>query len=86
MLILAEGTIHRPVVSDDRAAAEAWLGPMVDAGFLQQGYVDTAGSRLWMVIASTSIDAARQWLNDLPVVRDGSVSFATVHVTALRFH
>ena len=32
MLILAEGTVHRPVEDDELAAIRAWLGPMVDAG------------------------------------------------------
>jgi hypothetical protein len=44
MLILAEGTIHRPVVDDQLAAVRAWFGPMVDSGFLQSGHVDLAGN------------------------------------------
>lgn len=37
MLILAEGTVHRTLENDERAPGWAWLGPMVDAGFLQSG-------------------------------------------------
>jgi hypothetical protein len=85
MLILVEGTIHRRVGGEERTAVQAWLGPMVDDGFLQSGYLDTAGSRLWMIVSSSRLDAAKRRLNDLPVVRDGSVSFTTVPVTALRF-
>jgi hypothetical protein len=85
MLILAEGTIHRPVEGDQRAAAEAWLGPMVDEGFLQHGYIDIGANRLWMFLSSPDMQTATQRLDDLPVVRDGSVSFVNRPVTALRF-
>jgi hypothetical protein len=85
MLILAEGTIHRPVEGDQRAAVQAWLGPMVDEGFLQHGYLDAGASRLWMFLSSPDMEAATRRLDDLPVVRDGSVSFFTRPVTALRF-
>jgi hypothetical protein len=85
MLILAEGTIHRSVTGDDRTAVQAWLGPMVDDGFLLDGYLDVAGNRLWMVISSAGLGEAKQRLDDLPVVRDGSVSFVTSAVTAMRF-
>jgi len=85
MLILAEGTIQHPVAGDERTAAQAWLGPMVDGGFLQSGYVDVAGNRLWMILSSPDLAHAVQRLGDLPVVRNGSVSFTTHAVTALRF-
>jgi hypothetical protein len=85
MLILAEGTVHRPVEGQERTAAEAWLGPMVDEGFLQAGYVDASGERVWMVISATDRAAAQRRLADLPVVREGLVSFRTTHITALRF-
>jgi hypothetical protein len=85
MLILAEGTIHRPVEGVERAAAEAWLGPMVDDGFLHAGYLDLVGNRMWMFLSSPDIAAANQRLDDLPVVRDGSVTFTVRPVTALRF-
>jgi hypothetical protein len=86
MLILAEGMIHHPPVTEEYLAAiRAWLGPMVDEGFLLNGYLDEAGHRLWMVLSSPSIEAAEQRLGDLPPARDGSVSFTTVVVTALRF-
>jgi hypothetical protein len=85
VLILAEGMVHRPVVGDQLAAVRAWFGPMVDSGFMQSGYVDGAGTRLWLVLSSASLGEAEQRLEDLPVVRDGSVSFTTVAVTAVRF-
>lgn len=85
MLILAEGTIHRPLAGADRLANAAWLGPMVDSGFLQSGWVDAAGRRLWLVISAPDIADAEQRLKDLPVVREGAVTFTVTHVTAVRF-
>jgi len=85
MLILAEGTVHRPIEDGERAAISAWLGPMVDAGFMQYGVVSTVGDRVWLVLSSTDIDTATQRLADLPVVRDGSVSFSTTEVAAVRY-
>jgi hypothetical protein len=85
MLILAEGTVHRPVEGDQLEAVRAWLGPMVDSGFMHSGYVDMAGTRLWLVLSSAGLAEASQRLSDLPVARDGSVSFAITEVTATRF-
>jgi hypothetical protein len=85
VLILAEGTIHRPIEGHQLDAVRAWLGPMVDSGFMHSGYVDVAGTRLWLLLTSESLAEAGQRLGDLPVVQDGSVSFATVAVTAARF-
>jgi hypothetical protein len=85
MLILAEGNISHPVEDDERTAAQAWLGPMVDDGFLVDAYVDEVGGRLWMLISSPDLRTARQRINDLPVVRDGYVGFATTMVTKIRY-
>jgi hypothetical protein len=85
MLILAEGTVHRPVEGDEEAAVWAWFGPMVDAGFMQSGFINTVGDRVWLVLSSTDIDTCAQRLADLPVARNGSVSFSTTEVTAMRF-
>ena len=85
MLILAEGNISHPVEGDERTAAQAWLGPMVDDGFLVDAFVDEVGGRLWMLLSSTDLRSARQRLNALPVVRDGYVGFATTTVTKLRY-
>jgi hypothetical protein len=85
MLILAEGTIHRPVVDDQLAAVRAWFGPMVDSGFLHSGHVDLAGERLWLLVSGASLADASQRLNDLPVVQDGAVTFTMVAVNAVRF-
>jgi hypothetical protein len=85
MLILAEGTVHRPVVGDQLAAMRAWLGPMADSGFLHAGYADHATERLWLVITSDSVAEANQRLADLPEVRDGAVSFTLIPVHPVRF-
>ncbi len=85
MLILVEGTIHRPVVGDDLAAVEAWLGPMVDDGFLQSGFLDHEVQRLWLIVSSPTRAAAHERLDDLPVVRDATLSYTTTAVTAVRF-
>jgi hypothetical protein len=85
MLILAEGTVSHPLEGDERTAAQAWLGPMVDDGFLLDAYVDDVGGRVWMLLSSTDLRSARQRLNDLPVVRDGYVGFATTTVTKIRY-
>jgi len=85
MLILAEGTVRRPLEDDERAAVWAWLGPMVDAGFMQSGYINTVGDRVWLVLSTTDVDTATERLADLPAVHDGSVSFSTIEVTAVRF-
>lgn len=85
MLILAEGTISQRVEGEERTAAQAWLGPMVDDGFLLDAYVDEVGGRVWMLLSSSDLRSARQRLNDLPVVRDGYVGFATTVVTKIRY-
>jgi len=53
--------------------------------FLQCGYIDAAGQRVFMVLSTPDHETVERRLNDLPVVRDGSVSFTTSRVTALRF-
>ncbi|MDP9165512.1 MAG: hypothetical protein M3O32_05560 [Actinomycetota bacterium] len=85
MLILAEGTIRRPIPDAERTAVQAWFGPMIDGGFMQSGYVDAAGGRCWMLLSSPTLADAQQRLGDLPVVRDRSVTFTTTKVHALRF-
>jgi hypothetical protein len=84
MLILAEGTINREVTGDELAAVEAWFGAMADSGFLQSGYVDLPRNRLFLFISSDDLETAEHRLGDLPVVRDGSVTFSPHAVTALR--
>lgn len=85
MLYIAEGKIHQPIDGTDRKKAAAWLGPMVDSGFLQAGYLDAAGQRVIMVLSAPDADAISVRLGDLPIVQDGSVTFAVSRVTALRF-
>ena len=84
MLMIAEGTIHRPLTEQEHRSAAACLGPLTDAGFLHGGWLDPTGNRLWMVISAPDLAAARQRLDDLPVGWDGSVSFALTRVEALR--
>jgi hypothetical protein len=85
MLIIAEGTIHRPLVGEEQTAAQAWLGPMVDGGFLQSAFIDRDRQRMWMVLSSESKADAERRLGDMPIVRDATVSFALTVVTAVRF-
>ena len=85
MLILAEGTIHRPLVGEEQTAAQAWLGPMVDGGFLQNAYIDNPRQRMWMVLSSESREEAEQRLGDMPIVRDSTVTFTLTPVSAVRF-
>jgi hypothetical protein len=85
MLYIAEGRIHEPIEGTDQKTAEAWLGPMIDSGFLQSGYLDAAGQRVFMVLSAPDAEAIDVRLGDLPIVQDGSVSFSVSHVTALRF-
>lgn len=85
MLFIAEGRIRQPLEAGERAVAAAWLGPMVDSGFLQAGYLDAAGQRVVMVLSAPERRDIDQRLGDLPVVRDQKVSFTVTHVTALRF-
>jgi hypothetical protein len=85
MLMIAEGTVHEQIADDELQAVHAWFGPMIDAGFLHSGYVDVPGKRLWMILSCPSVTEANQRLDDLPIVRDHSVSFATTAVTGLRF-
>jgi hypothetical protein len=85
MLFIAEGQIHQPIEAGEHKAAAAWLGPMVDSGFLQAGYLDAAGQRVVMILAAPDRLEIDERLADLPVVRDQKVSFTVSQVTALRF-
>ena len=85
MLFIAEGQIRQPIEAGEHAVAAAWLGPMVDSGFLQAGYLDAAGQRVVMILSAPNHLEINQRLGDLPVVRDQKVSFTVSQVTALRF-
>lgn len=85
MLFLAEGKIRGAIEPGDRTATAAWLGPMVDSGFLQAGYLDAAGGRVLMVLSAEDRTDLDQRLGLLPIVREHKVSFTVSHVTALRF-
>ena len=71
MLIIAQGTIYRPVTDQERRAAAAWLGPMTDAGFLHGGWIDPAGNRLWMVISAPDLADIRVALVHLSLCGSG---------------
>ena len=85
MLFIAEGRINKPVDAEDHTVAAAWLGPMVDAGFLQAGYLDAAGQRVVMILSAPDHAEICERLGNLPIVREQKVSFAVSPVTALRF-
>jgi hypothetical protein len=85
MLFIAEGQIRQPIDASEHAIAAAWLGPMVDAGFLQTGYLDAAGQRIVMILSAPDRLEIEERLGALPVVRDQKVIFSVSHVTALRF-
>lgn len=84
MLVLVEGTLQQPLPEKARRAASAWLGPMADQGVLHGGWVDRAGERVWMVVSAEDLAAAQETVGDLPVARDGTVSFTFTPVEALR--
>lgn len=85
MLFIAEGKIGQPIKADEHAIAAAWLGPMVDSGFLQAGYLDAAGQRVVMILAAPDRLEIDERLDALPIVREQKVSFTVTPVTALRF-
>jgi hypothetical protein len=58
---------------------------MVDAGFLQAAYHDSAGNRILLILAADHISDVERRLAHLPIVSDGSVTFKCSQVTALRF-
>ena len=84
MMIMAEGKIHRELAKEEERQVSGWFGPMIDSGFLHSGYVDAAGGRVWMILSSPDLDQATQRLDDLPMVRNKSLSFSAVAVTSLR--
>jgi hypothetical protein len=83
MLMIAEGTLHHPVTDQEHRAATAWLVPMLDAGFLHGGWMETTEQRLWLVISAQDLADAEQRLEGLPFVRDGTATFTLTRVKAL---
>jgi hypothetical protein len=83
MLMIAEGTLHQPVTDQDHRMATAWLVPMIDAGFLHGGWMDTTERRLWLVISAVDLAEAEQRLDGLPFARDGLASFTLTQVKTL---
>jgi len=59
MLFIAEGRINRAVQAAEHTVAAAWLGPMVDSGFLQSGYLDETGRRVFMVLRRRTTPRSR---------------------------
>jgi len=85
MLFIAEGRINRAVEAAEHTVAAAWLGPMVDSGFLQSGYLDETGQRVFMVLSAPDHGEVEERVSRLPIVREGTVTFSITQVTALRF-
>ena len=83
MLIIAEGTLPHPVTHDEHRLAAAWLVPMIDAGFVHGGWIDTTEQRLWLVISALDLAEAQERLDGLPFAQDGSVSFTLTRVKSL---
>ena len=83
MLMIAEGTLNRPVTDQEHRMAAAWLVPMLDAGFLHGGWIDTTDNRLWLVISALDLAEVQDRLDGLPFARDGLVSFTLTRVRAL---
>ena len=83
MLMIAEGTLHHPATDQEHRSATAWLVPMLDAGFLHGGWMDTAEQRLLLVISAQDLGEAQQRLDGLPFSRDGTASFTLTRVKAL---
>jgi hypothetical protein len=83
--MLAEGTIHQPVDQEVRGAVHAWFGPMVDSGFMQQGYFDAKNNRLLLIVSGETVHEVTTRLSHLPIVEDRAVTFEVFPVTALRF-
>jgi hypothetical protein len=83
MLMIAEGTLNRPVTDQEHSMATAWLVPMLDAGFLHGGWMDTTEQRLWLVIGATDVAEAQERLEGLPFVRDGLASFTLNRIKVL---
>jgi hypothetical protein len=52
MLIFAEGTVNEPLSDVERAVVRARLGPMVDEGFIQSGYINMARGSWFLVPTS----------------------------------
>ena len=80
MLMIAEGTLPNPVTAEVHRLASAWLVPMLNAGFLHNGWMDTTEHRVWLVISATDVAHAQERLNDLPFAQDGSASFTLTQV------
>ena len=85
MLFVAQGSIRSEVAADQKAAVQAWLGPMVDAGVLQAGWLDRDGRKVWMVLSAATPSELEERLGNLPVVATRQVEFALFPVMALRY-
>lgn len=85
MLMIAEGTVNGEFADADVRAIEAWLGPTVDSGFLQHGYVDVTKMRVWLILSDSDIVSAEQRLKNFSVLGNASLVFSILPVTGLRF-
>ena len=83
MLMIAEGTLNRPVTDQEHSMATALLVPMLDAGFLHGGWMDTTEQRLWLVMSAMDVAEAQERIEGLPFVRDGLASFTLTRIKVL---
>jgi hypothetical protein len=66
MLIFAEGTVHQTLSDVERAAVQAWIGPMVDDGLTHGGYINIARDRVWILLSRpTSRPPHSGWVTSL---------------------
>jgi hypothetical protein len=85
MLFLAEGSVRGDVSSDQKAAMQAWFGPMVDDGVLQAGWLDHDRNRVWLVLSAEEQAAVETRLDALPLVTTRQVEFEVFRVEPVRF-
>ncbi len=85
MLIMAEGRLPEAAGRDQDRATAAWLGPMMDSGFLHAGWIRGGRGTMLLLISAPDLGSALGRLADLPLVRDLGLVFDLQPVTALRF-
>jgi hypothetical protein len=83
MLMIAEGTLNRPVTGQEHRMAAAWLVPMLDGDSSTAAGSIRPNSALWLVISATDLAEAQQRIDGLPFARDETASFTLTQVRAL---
>lgn len=85
MLFIAECFLEGQVSDEEHLATQAWLGPMVDEGMLEAGWIDFEKRWVWMALSAPDRDVVDQRLRNLPVAAGRKARFAITPVHALRF-